>query len=127
MNNLTYEDYMRLMGMGTENTELADKMKRQTAQAQAMQTDVPTEMQKVGTYYAAPTGLEKLSAVGRNVMAEKKAEAAAETKSKINSNQAAQMAEIIKAIMAQKQQPAEIGGSGTLTPGAGANYGSLRF
>lgn len=127
---LTPEIYEQLMTMGSDNEGLESKLKQQIAQAQAMRTPNPG-MVDTGRFKMAPTGIEKLTAGMRNMKADQMMTGpggAQATDDKMRDNRLQQQLAVMKAILAGQYKPPEqgqYGGSGGITPGSGANYGSI--
>lgn len=102
MNNMTYEQYMELLNLGSENQGIDDAVALQLAQAKAIRP-APLEMRGNARIQTAPHWLELAGGLAQQYASKKLQDKSLGDLTKRRGNAQTQNSAIVRAIMGQRQ------------------------
>ena len=98
MNNMTYEEYMKLLDLGSENQGLSDQIAMQLEQAKALREGAAPEMRTAGRVAVAPHWLELAGGLAQTYVGERKRNEAMAGLAKQRENTQSQNSAVVRAL-----------------------------
>lgn len=114
---MTMEEYLKMMGLGSENQGIDDAVKMQMEQARAMRPDAP-QLREAGRTVVAPGILETLGKLAQSGVSNSLMNKSVQGMAQKRANAMTQNEMLMRAIMGQQPpQPVQNAAPGQMTPG----------